>query len=226
MLHPGDVVTINAIVPTDYTETNWTGNTSCSTTTDVGNTYYKVKHEYSVEDWSVENTTNQSITYTVGTTDTTVTANIKDTTSQVDKYQCTSSDATYHEGYYYCDSGDSRSGTTCYYTYTTTSGYHAGSCSCNSGDTLSGTTCKYEDVIYDFDCPAGYSDGYDLDGSPVCIKTGTYDATCTSAYCDSGTVSGSRCRHTSPYSAHYSSPYYTCSTGTLDGSKCIYTTGL
>ena len=121
----GDSVTINAVIPSDYTESNWTGNTSCTGASDVGNTYYKVHHAYSLESWNVSDTTDSTITYTVPATSGTVTANIKDTTSEENKYECYSYDASWSSGYYSCSYGDSRSGSTCTHTSTTTTTYDA-----------------------------------------------------------------------------------------------------
>ena len=83
--------------------------------------------------------------------------------------------------YYYCNSGDALSGTTCtHYAY---SGYNY---SCSSGWTLSGTTCsKTETKAYTYTCSSGWT----LSGT-TCSRQVT---TGYNYSCSSGTLKGTQC---------------------------------
>lgn len=184
----GQNLKIIANIPNDYTESEWTGKTSCEKESDVGNVYYKEKHEYSVESWSVSNTTNKEITYTVEAKDVTITANIKDTISQVDGHKCNSYNATEVDGYYTCSSGDTLSGRLCISSGNST--YEPTiTLECPNGGTLEGNDCfdsscnngNCEDVIYKASekeqCRNGDSLSCDSDRCKCIVLTPTYDAT-------------------------------------------------
>ena len=219
-IQSGESVTINAIVPTNYTESSYSGQTSCSSSSDVGNIKYKVKHEYSIEDWNIEDTTNNQITYTITNHDQLVKPNIKDTTSQVDKLECYREDAYYSSGYYYCSSGDSLSGTTC--THKVLVDQRTANYGCTVGVNLDGTC--YTGLKTTFgqkNCAnAGY---YWVHSSCYTSISGT--PTYNSCYYSDAILSGDTCYRyeTSTYNAYYSSGYYYCYSGTQYGSYCYKT---
>ncbi len=145
-----------------------------------------------------------------------------------------SSSATYHYipgigGYYYCSSGWTLSGSTCY-RYVTS--YGSLRYSCPSGWTLSGGTCyrylssrvtRYGSLSY------SCSSGWTLSGSTcyrylssTVTRYGTLSYSCSSDW----TLSGSTCyRYSSSTVTRYGTLSYSCSSGwTLSGSKCTRTT--
>ncbi len=145
-----------------------------------------------------------------------------------------SSSATYHYipgigGYYYCSSGWTLSGSSCY-RYVTS--YGSLRYSCSSGWTLSGGTCyrysssrvtRYGTLSYS--CSSGWtlsgSTCYRYSSSTV-TRYGTLSYSCSSDW----TLSGSSCyRYVSSTVTRYGTLSYECSSGwTLSGSKCTRTT--
>lgn len=103
---------------------------------------------------------------------------------------------------YYCNSGDTLSGTTCTHTtyYAATKHY-----TCPSGGTLSGSTCYVYRLRTGLSCPSGYT----VSSSGQCVHT--YAATISYYSCNSGdTRSGTTCIHKSYYTAYS----YTTTTAT------------
>ena len=197
-LSSGTQVEITAVLPSDYTESSYTGNSACSTSSDVGNTYYQVHHSYSVSSWNVSNSTSQSIMYTVPSSDVTVTATISDTTSEVNKYECQSVGASYSNGYYYCNSGDTRSGSTC------TKNLGAAKYTCPDGGTVSGSTCTKTSAASSctYTKTSGYwSASYSCSNGTGTIQTCSYSTT---------TCNGGRAGRTSTFMCTYTGSANLC----------------
>ena len=197
----GEEVQISAVIPSGYTDSNYIGQTSCSSDSDIGNIKYRINHGYTVESWNVTDSLENQITYKVPAKNETVTATIKEAELITDRQECYSYDASYSSGYYYCPNGGSRSGSTC--TTTTTSTYSA--------------TCEKQER-HSRSCPQG--------GSHSGCTPGYYYI-CVEYSCSSGdSLSGATCTHseTETYSASWSSGYYYCSGGgSRSGTTCYKT---
>ena len=238
-------VEIFAVVPTEYTTSDYKGNQSCSSSSDNGNTYYKEHYEYSVGSWNVENSTRTKIDYLVPNENVTVKANIKETVTQVDSHTCNVVSASYSSSYYTCPSDASRSGSTC--SRTTTSTYTAsqstGSYSCPNGGSLSGSTCTVYSTSYATpnrkenknctDCAATACASYcapDTCCGWYCSDcrawSTSYSYSCPSGYSSSGSGSSMTCSKTtsSSYTATYTAGSYYCNSGdSISGTTCTHT---
>ena len=135
ILKSGEKVNIYASLPNNYVDTNWTGNNSCSTAIDDGNTYYKKSHSYSLSMWnvsvyntnliktsdslwSVDNPSQTSFVYTVDSKGTKealiqIEAYIDEEITEVEKHKCVKYDATSSEDTYTCNDGGTLDGTVC-----------------------------------------------------------------------------------------------------------------
>ena len=146
----------------------------------------------------------------------------------------TISNATYHPERWYCPSGYTSSGSgssmRCSKTTYTNATYHerqtisytvTGSCICPNG------------ACTNYVCRASSYPGWNvtfISGGCDPCQEGASKTHCSNscrrtkpAYytCSSGTLVGTRCRHTTTRSPYHESAYYSCSSGTLVGTMCF-----
>lgn len=189
----GTEVEIIAIIPSNYTENDYVGNLTCSNSNDVGKTKYRVKHEYSLENWNIRNTKNTTIKYIANEGNKVIRANIKDVTTQVNKYRCDSTGRSYQSAYYSCPGGFSLSGSVCAYSYGASCswGYNCTGYTCGHSGGSGPNDCQWESGLWceSCSCPSGGS----LQYNQTCLITTsrTYHEGyyyCPSGWSQSGTV--------------------------------------
>ena len=243
----GEEVQISAVIPSGYTDSNYVGQTSCSSDSDIGNIKYRINHGYTLESWNITDSLENQITYKVPAKDQTVIATIKEAELITDRQECYSYGASYSSGYYYCPNGGTRSGSTCTKT-STYNAYDRIEYGCSSSDyyfsagppmqcinsiILSESTkskCNSTKNSYKssgWNCPNDCTKYNDMTGTGYdtkCYKTAGYITTTIYFCLIDDSLSGQTCTKTETYDASYSSGYYYCSSGgSRSGSTC-YTT--
>lgn len=189
----GKEVEIKAIIPGSYIDSDYSGITTCNSLNDSGKTKYKIKHEYILENWNINNTNNSVIKYKV-LENKTIKANIKEVKIEIDKSKCESVNALYSAAYYDCPNGGTLKESKCVKSgsYTATIHRSKGTCrGCLGGDYEGCRWMDYECDKQDYTCPNG---GSQKNG--ICYYSSSYQATYHEAYyyCqDNWTLVDSRC---------------------------------